>query len=226
MNRVIFLLCTCVVLLTGLVFPASASRDTSYTSIIQKQSKKIQELNNRVSALEETVKKLIKADEVPDDSDDTDTKTEEDDSPVSNDDTADSGNKSSNDLEKDRLAYDLALAALKEGDYEASESQFAEFIDKYPLSKLQGNATFWYAESFYHRGLFDKAAIFYLRSYKKHPKSSKASDALLKLSYSLASMGKKEQACNILQKLESEFPNRSIDSIKRTKEAKESFLCE
>lgn len=126
---------------------------------------------------------------------------------------------------KDKTDYDLALAALKDGNFDSAEQMFADFIKKYPSSRLQSNATFWYAESFYRRGNFNKAAINYLQSYKKYPKSSKAPDALLKLSYSLASLNKNKEACSMLAKLELEFPKRPISSIKRTDEAKSKFHC-
>ncbi|GAB4164628.1 MAG: tol-pal system protein YbgF [Rickettsiaceae bacterium] len=125
----------------------------------------------------------------------------------------------------DKSEYDLALASLKEGKFEAAEKQFANFISNYPSSKLQSNATFWYAETFYRREMFNKAAINYLQSYKQFPKGAKASDALLKLSYSLAGLNKNVEACNILDKLENEFPERPISSIKRAREARSKFNC-
>ena len=101
----------------------------------------------------------------------------------------------------------------------------ANFIKEHPSSSLQSNATFWYSETFYRRGIFDKAAINYLQSYKNYPKGSKAPDALLKLAYSLASLNKNKEACSMLEKLDLEFPQRPISSIKRTKEAKNKFYC-
>ena len=129
-------------------------------------------------------------------------------------------------MPKDKVDYDLALAALKDGDFTSAEQQFAQFIEKYPSSQLQSNATFWYGESFYRRNDFNKAAIHYLQSYKKYPKGSKAPDALLKLSYSLASLNKNKEACAMLTKLELEFPKRPESSIKRAQEAKSKFHCQ
>jgi tol-pal system protein YbgF len=114
---------------------------------------------------------------------------------------------------------------LKDGKFEDAERQFADFIIKYPASGLQSNATFWYAETFYRREMFNKAALNYLQSYKKYPKGAKAQDSLLKLSYSLASLNKKKEACSMLTKLEQEFPQRPIGSIKRAQEARDSFQC-
>jgi tol-pal system protein YbgF len=125
----------------------------------------------------------------------------------------------------EKSEYELALATLKDGRFEEAESQFSNFIENYPSSSLQSNATFWYAETFYRREMFNKAAVNYLQSYKHYPKGSKAADSLLKLSYSLASLNKKKEACSMLLKLEQEFPERPIDSVKRTREAKNQFQC-
>ncbi len=128
-------------------------------------------------------------------------------------------------IEADKSAYDLALATLKDNKLEQAEEKFMNFIKAYPQSNLLGNAYFWYAESFFRRNIFDKAAINYLKGYKQFPKGPKAPDALLKLALSLEKLNKKREACNILSKLEAEFSNRSGESIKKAKDAKVKFGC-
>jgi tol-pal system protein YbgF len=128
-------------------------------------------------------------------------------------------------VSQDKKDYDTALAALKDNKFEQAEVLFSEFIEKYPNSNLQSNAIFWYAETFFRRSEFNKSAINYLKGYKAFPKGSKAADSLLKLSFSLASLNKKQEACNMLDKLEAEFPNRPATSIKRAKEARSKFGC-
>lgn len=125
----------------------------------------------------------------------------------------------------EKKSYDLALAALKSGKLEQAEEQFSNFITLYPKSTLQSNAYFWHGETFFKRGMFEKAAISYLKGYKGSPKGVKAPDSLLKLALSLGELKKKPEACNMLLKLESEFPNRAATSIKRTKDAKIKFGC-
>ena len=211
----------------------------SYGPIIHKQSKQIQELKTRVLKLENTIEeiqinlkksgalinqsagasvanlgKIIGEDAaeailIPDENN---TFFKNKNTSVSTD-------------PKDKSDYDLALATLKEGKFDAAEKQFSDFITNHPSSRLQSNATFWYSETFYRRGIYDKAAINYLQSYKKYPTGSKAPDALLKLAYSLASLNKNKEACSMLDKLESEFPKRPISSIKRTSDAKNKFRC-
>lgn len=135
------------------------------------------------------------------------------------------GAKNNNQVTDEKKAYDLALASLKDGKFEDAEQKFSVFMKNYPQSSLQSKAYFWYGESFYKRNIFDKAAISYLKGYKQDPKGSKAPDSLLKLALSLGSLKKKQDACAMLSKLESEYHNRSADSVKRTKDAKIKFGC-
>lgn len=126
---------------------------------------------------------------------------------------------------KEREVYDQALLLLKNSKFYEAEEAFANFISSYPNSVLQSNASFWYAETFFKRNIFDKAAINYLKGYKKFPKGIKAPDSLLKLALSLNNLGKKSESCSILTKLETEFSNRSTDVLKRAKDAKIKYGC-
>ncbi|PCJ29720.1 MAG: tol-pal system protein YbgF [Rickettsiales bacterium] len=204
----------------------------SYGPIIHRQSKQIQELKDRISGLENLIKDLqedliqsgIVTKQFSANLEGAGSKDfiQPATLPARKNFFTDKENSSQ---PKDRSDYDYALAALKDSKYLDAEGQFASFIRNYPTHRLQSNATFWYAETFYRRGLFSKAAINYLRSYKKYPKGAKAPDALLKLAYSLASLNKGKEACSMLKKLDLEFPKRPIGSIKRTMEAKTKFLC-
>lgn len=133
--------------------------------------------------------------------------------------------KDKTNLPKDKQLYDLALAALKDNKFVEAGQKFSKFIENYPNSPLVSNAYFWYGESFFKQNMFDKAAINYLKSYKQSAKGAKASDALLKLALSLGQISKTKEACSILDKLESEFPNRAATSIKRARDAKAKFGC-
>lgn len=126
---------------------------------------------------------------------------------------------------QDKKIYNLALAALKDSKFEAAEEKFNDFIKKYPKSSLQSNAYFWYGETFFRRKKFDKAAVNYLKGYKQFPKGAKAADSLLKLALSLGELKKKQEACNMIAKLEADFPSRPAISIKRAKDAKIKFGC-
>ncbi|MCC8417225.1 MAG: tol-pal system protein YbgF [Rickettsia endosymbiont of Bryobia graminum] len=125
----------------------------------------------------------------------------------------------------DKHLYDLALASLKDKNLSDAEEKFAEFLKKYPNSPLVSNAYFWYGDIFYQNKMFDKAAINYLKGYKQSPKGDKASDSLLKSALSLGELKKNKEACSILSKLETEFPNRASASKKRAADAEIKYGC-
>ena len=201
----------------------------SISSVINKQSKQIKNLSSRVENLENTIYDLkiiiadLKKNKTSNSSSLNDVAIK--DSDLANDDNNLAEPEKMLDAEKDKRDYDLALALLKSGKFMAAESKFSLFIRDYPESPLQSNAIFWYSESFYHRNIYNKAAINYLKGYKKYPKGAKAADSLLKLSFALNALNKNKEACNILGKLDEEFPNRPATSIKRAKNAKSKFGC-
>ena len=123
----------------------------------------------------------------------------------------------------EKREYDVALAALKESRFADAENLFFAFLQKHPTSDLAGNAYFWYADSFYRRGDFDKAAIHYLKGYKLYPKSPKAADNLLKLALSLGELKKNKDACAMLDKLDAEFKHRPASSMKRAHDARGKY---
>lgn len=129
-------------------------------------------------------------------------------------------NNSNSISSNERKDYDIALAALKESRFDDAENLFSKFMQNYPNSELVSNAYFWYADSFFRRGDFDKAAINYLKGYKQYPKAPKAPDNLLKLALSLGELKKFKDACAMLNKLEVEYKNRPASSIKRAGDAK------
>jgi len=134
-------------------------------------------------------------------------------------------------VNNEKQTYDQAIIALKDAKSDApkliiAEQKFADFIKNFPNSQLQSNAYFWHGETFFRRKIFKSAAISYLKGYKQFPKGDKASDSLLKLALSLGYSNRKKDACEMISKLEAEFPNRPVDSIKKTKDARVEFGCQ
>ena len=211
-----------VILVIVFAFNYANADSQAYGLIIQRQTKQIEDLTLRVSGLEKAIQEIniyIKKNNID---------TASIAKPVPNL-KLDSGKvpslKGKVEDQEEKSEYDIALATLKDGDFEAAEKKFFDFIANHPSNKLQSNATFWYAETFYRRGIFDKSAINYLQSYKKYPKGDKAPDALFKLANSLAHLNKNKEACSMLEKLESEFPSRSGDSLSRAKEIGDKLHC-
>ena len=109
-----------------------------------------------------------------------------------------------------RRAYELLGLA----DYAGAEAAFREFIRDYPNSTLTDNAYYWLGESHYVREQYEQAAAEFARGFRSGPDQQKAPDILLKLGLSLIALGKNDDACQALQRLELDYP----DASKRTRD--------
>ncbi len=205
-------------------YTSFAADGTNYGLMIQEQSDQIKELKSRIEVLENMIDSLLQSQSQSSASKNTTV------SSVLSTQKVQVGGPGLDQKEEEAVRspksqYDLALAALKAGKLNEAEERFVRFIEEYPGHKLQENAIFWYAESFYRRGDFNKAAINYSKAYKQYKSGAKAPDSLLKLAFSLGDLDRKKEACNILDKLDKEFPNRSNNSMIRTKHARSKFNC-
>lgn len=111
--------------------------------------------------------------------------------------------------------YEQAYAYIKSRDFESAESAFQAFIAKYPNSSYMTNAKYWYGETFFVRGNFEKAARIFAESYQTDPKGNKAAGNLLKLGMSLAGMGKTEDACVAFAQLQKDYASSAVPILKR-----------
>jgi len=126
----------------------------------------------------------------------------------------------------EKVQYDIALSALKDKKYDLAKIKFADLIATYPESSLLDRMIFWYAEALFYQKDYYSAASYYLKCYQKYPKGQKAPDALLKVAMSLGELKQPEQACQILDKLEKEFPNLSSSMKKSVKDLKLKHNCQ
>ncbi len=128
--------------------------------------------------------------------------------------------------DEEKQNYDSALISLKDGEYDLAEQKFSKFINDYPDSSLLSNAYFWYGESYYRKKDYKNSGIYFLNGYRKFPRGIKASDSLLKLAISLGNLGKGDDACKIINKLQNEFKERSMSSMQKEKEILEKYNCQ
>jgi len=122
--------------------------------------------------------------------------------------------------------YEFAVSFLKVGDYETAEYALRQFIDINSSHELAGNAQYWYGETFRVRQLYQDAATAYLDGYQKYPKSSKAPVNLLKLGVMLAKIGEKEQGCNMILGVKTQYPKANQSIIQKAEYEKKKFNCE
>jgi tol-pal system protein YbgF len=108
-----------------------------------------------------------------------------------------------------RSEYELAIAYMKQGQYESAEKSLATFLSKSPKGKQASDATFYLGETYYHRGRHREAAEQYLKISTDFPQSPRAPEALLRLGQSLHVLGAKEQACATFSEVARKYPNAS-----------------
>lgn len=112
--------------------------------------------------------------------------------------------------EAQRLAYDRAFEALKQGRYDASARYFAAFLNDYPDAELAPNATYWLGESYYVTQNYRIALDTFQQLLSRYPQSGKAQDALLKVGYCHFELGDTRRAAETLESVISRFPGTPV----------------
>ncbi len=122
-------------------------------------------------------------------------------------------------------AYDYAYSFIKKREFERAEEEFKKFIERFPDHSLVANAKYWYGETFYVRGGYEKAARIFAEGYKEFPKGPKAASNLLKLGMSLKGMGKIEDACIAFKQLKKDYAKSSMPVLKRAETEMNRIGC-
>ena len=110
--------------------------------------------------------------------------------------------------------YNDAFKKLQDGDYAGAEKGFKAFVQRYPQHTLAGNAQYWLGETFYARRDYQNAMTAFAEGYKAYKASPKGPDNLLKLGVTLATLGRKPDACAIFARFAQDYP-RATDLQKR-----------
>lgn len=105
--------------------------------------------------------------------------------------------------------YQVAYSHVLSGDYKTAESEFTDFISRYPKSARAADASFWLGEAQYSQERYKDAAETFLKAYQGYGKSPKAPEILLKLGMSLAALGNKDTACATLREVGKRYPDAS-----------------
>jgi tol-pal system protein YbgF len=116
-----------------------------------------------------------------------------------------------------RDEFDVAANSLKGGQYEAAETGFRTFLQKYPKDRLASDATFFLGESYFRRSRPREAAEQYLKVSTDFARTPRAPEALIKLGLSLEKLGAREQACAAYGEVGRKYPNSST-AIRTTAE--------
>jgi tol-pal system protein YbgF len=108
--------------------------------------------------------------------------------------------------------YEEAVGLLKQGQYDAAEKGFSDFLSKNPKSTLAASALYNLGESYYLRSRHREAAEQFLKISTSYPASPRAPDAMLRLGQSLNAIGgAKEQACAAFGEVTRKYPAASAN---------------
>ena len=105
-----------------------------------------------------------------------------------------------------RVEYARALESLRGGDHAAAIDGFRAFVARHPAHDLTDNAQYWLGEALYDQRLYRDALLEFRKVVDNHPRGNKVPDALLKIGYTHAALGKPAEARAALELVMSMFP--------------------
>ncbi len=106
----------------------------------------------------------------------------------------------------EQASYDAAFNALKGGDYHKAILGFKSFVSTYPQSALASNAQYWLGEAYYVTREYPSAITAFQKVTTEWPDSRKAPDALVKIGFTQAALGKNGDAKVTLEDVVRRYP--------------------
>jgi tol-pal system protein YbgF len=109
--------------------------------------------------------------------------------------------------------YDAAFNALKGADYPRAIASFRSFLSAYPTSPLASNAQYWLGEAYYVTRSYDDAVVAFRKVVTDWPDSRKAPDALVKIGFTQAALGRNAEARATLDDVVRRFPGSDAAAL-------------
>jgi tol-pal system protein YbgF len=109
--------------------------------------------------------------------------------------------------------YDAAFNALKGADYPRAIASFRSFLSAYPSSPLASNAQYWLGEAYYVTRSYDEAVVAFRKVVTDWPDSRKAPDALVKIGFTQAALGRNAEARATLDDVVRRFPGSDAAAL-------------
>ena len=119
--------------------------------------------------------------------------------------------------DSERLAYQESFELIRQGDYEAAQIAFSNYINSFQGSSFIDDAKFWLAESFYAQGDYIKALEIFENIHSQHPKSEKIMESILKSGFCYYELGDFEKSLTIFKQIITDYPNSSVSRLAREK---------
>jgi tol-pal system protein YbgF len=113
----------------------------------------------------------------------------------------------------EQASYDAAFNALKGADYPKAIQSFQGFLAAYPSSPLASNAQYWLGEAYYVTRDYDAAMAAFRKVTTDWPDSRKAPDALVKVGFTQAALGRAGDARTTLEEVTRRYPGTEAASL-------------
>ncbi|MEJ0084218.1 MAG: tol-pal system protein YbgF [Pseudomonadota bacterium] len=113
----------------------------------------------------------------------------------------------------EQASYDAAFNALKGSDYQRAIAGFKNFVSTYPASPLASNAQYWLGEAYYVNREYPNAIGAFQRVIADWPDSRKAPDALVKIGFTQAALGKTAEARDTLENVQKRYPGTEAATL-------------
>jgi tol-pal system protein YbgF len=113
----------------------------------------------------------------------------------------------------EQAGYDAAFNALKGADYPKAITNFRGFLAAYPASPLASNAQYWLGEAYYVTREYNEAITAFRKVTTDWPDSRKAPDALVKIGFTQAALGREAEARATLSEVTRRFPGTDAAAL-------------
>ncbi|MCK9515181.1 MAG: tol-pal system protein YbgF [Ottowia sp.] len=107
----------------------------------------------------------------------------------------------------EREQYQRVLEAFRAGEYKKAQAGFADFVKRYPSSKLAPDALFWLGNAQYATRDYKEAIINFRSLVDSRPNHDKAPEALLSIANCEVELGDSKAARQTLQSLQERYPD-------------------
>jgi tol-pal system protein YbgF len=123
-------------------------------------------------------------------------------------------------------SYRNAMALEGQGDYAGASQAWQGYIARYGSGAKGREARYHLGEALYIQSDYGQAARAYAEALKGWPKATWAADATVKLSLSLAQLGRRDEACSVVSEFQTRYATGAPPAVKaRARSARNKASC-
>lgn len=113
--------------------------------------------------------------------------------------------------------FNMAYSDYRNGNFELAVDGFKMYIEQFPESPLVDDSLYWIGECYFSQKKHEEAIEQFNELILNYPRGDKIPAAYLKKGFSLAELGKKEEALSVFKLLVSKFPLEEETKIAQQK---------